>query len=75
MRKGVKTLDKRYNDLIMDINNHTDYNIPLIDSTIKEKYTLCNIIPFNYDFYNIDFLHLCTFKMPIIIYYNILKKI
>jgi hypothetical protein len=52
----LKTLDERYNDLITDINNHTDYNIPLIDSTIKEKYIICNIIPFNYDFYKIDFL-------------------
>jgi hypothetical protein len=52
----LKTLDERYNDLIADINNRTDYNIPLIDTTIKDKYTLYNIIPFNYDFYNIDFL-------------------
>ena len=52
----LKTLDKRYNDLISDINNHTHYNIPLIDTTIKEKYTMSNIIPFNYDFYKFDFL-------------------
>jgi hypothetical protein len=45
----LKNINNRYNDIINNINNYTNFNIKLIE-------TCNNIVPFNYSFYNVIFL-------------------